>query len=1114
MTETLAETTDRPKRNRRRARLRRLLLVLMLFLAICISAGATLFFTAGYWLPRAIEWASPRAAHIQITVGSLDCFPLGRVIAENLAARNLDTSATAVAVSHLRVDYDSLSRLLEGRARATIIKGLVVNDAETVRLAETVRSLLRKPRVVVPLPPLEEILNRWMPELVQLDDARVVTEGRKDYGLRRLRARRFASRGRGLRLGLSLETRPLDSMLPLEINQPLQLDILAGFTSAGIHLVNVRSNLGSLLNMEAAEPARLQEGEAIALQVRDLRFDLDQWVRILDLPLAGALKFDLHIPEWRLGQARQPQAWTGGLGPDAYFSRARLRLQPLQWTEFLPGWTLARGRHDLDLDFAVTPDFKRAWFQTDTALRAERLDTPEGPVDDIAMTAKGNGSLEANRFQWSCAGEVVGPGAGQPEPERARLRIAGESRGEILLKRGDVDAQFAVKPQLERGKLSPFAMPVSGRLRYFPRQAHADSRFEFASEGQVAGGDLALSVSGGGAEQNRSSATLSIRDASLKRLEECARLIGAPLPVHLTGAFSCRASADQATSKPTTAAGVFSLTRLRPRGTDGADYLSRPVDAELAYALSKPVGPDAAWRIGKLELQADRNLRFETAGSVVKTGELLSVRLDPSFEVRSVARALELASATLSVRADGQVRTTGGVDWRQDPKTARIQFRGDAEASDLTVEAANRSWGFSGLSTTAPLTATWRQDMVRGTIAHPVATFELALPQTQVDIDRAFVADRKFRWLQIFLGARGRLLLNPEASPPAPQRLIVVECEQVSAELPDIIKAQGEGRGEWRRAEASATPRVSGEATFSAQIGDVAALADLIHLNIGDAKIQGAAALEAGRLQFGEGWTTCSGRLSAHCPAGQMPDFALAWKNLNAELDLTTRARQDMSSVTLRALGETKLDSLTAGGIVISDISAETSADGGQGRIDLRRCRLLDGTAEATCSLVLRRWPPSVQVSARGRELDLAAFTREFRPGDLRMEGKVDVAIEAGYDPRNGLRFEAKATRVGGVIQIDKATIRTLLVDWAEKSGAGIFLQDEEWTLNRRYGHVDMIPFDEVEATCRYADEHFLNRIVLKNRYFNIVIDSPIDLPVVTEFLKMKQEEMAEPSGS
>ncbi len=146
---------------------------------------------------------------------------------------------------------------------------------------------------------------------------------------------------------------------------------------------------------------------------------------------------------------------------------------------------------------------------------------------------------------------------------------------------------------------------------------------------------------------------------------------------------------------------------------------------------------------------------------------------------------------------------------------------------------------------------------------------------------------------------------------------------------------------------------------------------------------------------------------------------------------------------------------------------------------------------------------------------DLVVRIAEIVCEEMALDGEVNASWKGGRSPEGDLTFEAEVASVSDVVRVDKRTVRRMLAKLPALQtsipipGADRLLPNPLRTLERKYRDEEMVPFDTLRVTSRYAEGHVVNRVSMENKHFRIVLDVGVDWPVVLEFLKIRQEALA-----
>lgn len=265
-----------------------------------------------------------------------------------------------------------------------------------------------------------------------------------------------------------------------------------------------------------------------------------------------------------------------------------------------------------------------------------------------------------------------------------------------------------------------------------------------------------------------------------------------------------------------------------------------------------------------------------------------------------------------------------------------------------------------------------------------------------------------------------------------------------------------------------------------------------------------------GEVRFEDGSTMRRDGSGADSSSNRRAGGAVVWDSLSAKGDLAFSLPSDNSSPTLAFDGDFAAKDVVAGGVRIRRVEGTWRTDGTEAECRISRADLYEGRADAVAHAVLSPWPPRAEAAGRVENLDLAAFSKEFDPGGARMAGRISAEWKGRYAPKAGIDFESSVRSVGDEIETDKETVRKLLSSLPTAGGGWLTGGDPVKTLDRKFKDRKMVPFEVFEVASRYEGERIVNRLTLDNPYFRIVLDTKVDLPVVIEFLGLRQEAMSE----
>ena len=302
MTETPPESPSPepsdPEKSPPRSRLRRWLRRIFLGTLACFLLALSIVLTTGYWLPHLAKWAALKVFDVRVEIGELDLFPLGRTIVRDIRIGETGKD-DALTVGEEKVAYADLFSLLRGEIQSVSLDKIDVREAELYSLVEKVQAQAQAETLQTQE---GEEAPLWMPDLTRVRNVRLIRTDGQVYALRSVDVRSVGRTGNETLVEIALETGPIDSMLPLDIDSPLSLEARLEIGADAIRLLGFQINLGPLLKLKSDEKPRVLGPERIALGFEKVEVDPEEWGEVLDVPLEG-LDFKIRVPRVEFGMA-------------------------------------------------------------------------------------------------------------------------------------------------------------------------------------------------------------------------------------------------------------------------------------------------------------------------------------------------------------------------------------------------------------------------------------------------------------------------------------------------------------------------------------------------------------------------------------------------------------------------------------------------------------------------------------------------------------------------------------------------------------------------------------------------------------------------------------------
>ena len=681
-----------PGRRKRRV-LRFLVRSVVALLLLAIILGAALAATMRWWAPWAVARAAARKTHTRVEIGACEFWPAGQVTIRNLRVGLPGDSQDAIAIGTAKVTYKHFADLLRGSVGTVALDNLRIQETQVLRLAGKIREI-RGPGSEEEGGAVLQIhkhLFTKSPQGLELRNAAFVRPSGKAFTLRSFAARSATLAGGEVRLSLSLETSPLDTMLPLSVPDPLKAECGLALTSKTVRVISLRSNLGSLLEMQEAQTRQRLEFRGSTFDLKGTHGDPNAWFRALGVPLPGDCEADFRVDRLTIGTGAGAAPATTGLGAQALHTGAQIELDIPAWDDFAPGWSATGAVSRVEAQAAASQDLRTAWLKESEEWKVGSLETPVGRFEDIRANMKSEGNWKAGELQWQNAAELFAPKTTLCLPRKSALRFAGSATGTLLTSRPlSLAVRFDLDPRLEVENEKEIALPVKG-LFGFEGGAGVNLLTLFA-EGKAAGGSFNIQASGSpgrGLYPPQAEAEMDLSGVSFDEMERIRGLAGWKAGVSPSGEGSAfvglRLDGDGAAS----ARGTLRLDRFSLKRKGKPLFLKKPVDLTTMFMVSGPATPYGSFDVSWLSLEAPPYFSLDSRASVRLTTNTLAVRGEPAFEIHSLAALAELAGWTLPFDAAATAR--GKAEFVRDQDRRRAAFDGNAALQDLRADFPRRS---------------------------------------------------------------------------------------------------------------------------------------------------------------------------------------------------------------------------------------------------------------------------------------------------------------------------------------------------------------------------------------------------------------------------------------
>jgi hypothetical protein len=679
---------------RRKRRVPRFLVrsvVALLLLAIIL--GAALAATMRWWAPWAVARAAARKTHTRVEIGACEFWPAGQVTIRNLRVGLPGDSQDAIAIGTAKVTYKRFADLLRGSVGTVALDDLRIQETQVLRLAGKIREI-QAPGSEEEGGAVQQIhkhLFSKAPQGLEVRNAVFVRPSGKVFTLRSFAARSATLAGGVVRLSLSLETSPLDTMLPLSVPDPLKAECGLALTSKTVRVISLRSNLGSLLEMREAQTRQPLEFRGSTFDLKGTHADPNAWFRALGVPLPGECEADVRLDRLTIGTGPGTAPATTGLGPEALHSGGQIELDIPAWDDFAPGWSASGAVSRVEAQAAASQDLRTAWLKESEDWKVASLETPVGRFEDIRANMKSEGNWKAGELQWQNAAELFAAKTSLCLPRKSALRFGGSATG-TLLTSGPLSlaVRFDLDPRLEVENQKEIALPVKG---LFGLEGGAGvNLLTLFAEGKAAGGSFNIEASGSpgrGLYPPRAEAEMDLKGVSFDEMERIRGLAGWKTGVSPSGEGSAFVGVRLDGEGTASARGTLRLERFSLRRKGKPPFLKKPVDIAAMFTVSGPAAPYGFFDVSWLSLEAPPYFSLDSRGTASLSTNTLALRGEPAFEIRSLAALAALAGWTLPFDAAATAR--GKAEFARDQDRLRAAFDGNAALQDLRADFPRRS---------------------------------------------------------------------------------------------------------------------------------------------------------------------------------------------------------------------------------------------------------------------------------------------------------------------------------------------------------------------------------------------------------------------------------------
>lgn len=260
------------------------------------------------------------------------------------------------------------------------------------------------------------------------------------------------------------------------------------------------------------------------------------------------------------------------------------------------------------------------------------------------------------------------------------------------------------------------------------------------------------------------------------------------------------------------------------------------------------------------------------------------------------------------------------------------------------------------------------------------------------------------------------------------------------------------------------------------------------------AEAQGNAEI-TGTLEFGA--SGLRGALHGQCTAARLGHAAtgalLEGVDLNADLTIAD---------TLSGNGTLKLDALTIAGVLVSALETGLHAEGASLRTDTVRTRVFDGDLEAEVTVGLLEPGVPIRLVLRPRNVDLAVFTEQVKPPDVRMTGRASGEITLEFAGGVLRDFELDLEAPDGFSMNRDMVEWLLLTQYAQDLPMG---QSMEKILRDILGKDEQRAFQSAKLALGFVNGRIAGEAVLESKSLALTVDITADPKALSEALRARQ---------
>jgi hypothetical protein len=642
------------------------------------------------WAPGVAARVARHVAGLELGVGSVRVYPLGRLVLRNVELRVPGSEEAALELAEASVDYARVVDLLGGRATVVHLRGLRIYEAEALRMRDSARgrSSGDGPTPAKPdrtPPSVRDLLVRWAPRSVVLDDVALVRPNGRSYVLASLQLERGDLLDEEIRCRVQLETASLDSMIPRAPAHPFKLDVSIGVSSQSLRLLSWESGVGPLLRTRAGEMSRPLNPRSNVVEFEDTALDIDQALESLGLRPPGELRGSLELKRLQLGQEESDGAATGGLAPGAIVAQTDWRLDLPHWRGIAPNFGLGGAEAEWRVGFAGSPDFSAAWARHEGKWSLDRLQTPRGPHNDIRLGNDIQVWWRDEALEWKSAFSLAGPDASAQKPVHRRLGLEALFDGRATLDPFVLDSRFILSPRVESRDSPTFESELRGRLRHAPGRPYS---LDLATSGSLIGGEWALGVSATPEDPPwalPARAELTARNASIERGLAFLDILGLDMPLKVEGVASLLARAELPSSNSIELGGELAASGLRIFLKDAESLFKKPLPLDLKLRARGPLDPRQPIEILQADLAVDQLLRVQSSGVLHWRPDGFGVRSRQDWSLSGVHALRDYLPWEIPLVEDAALHLVGRTDYHTDFRKHALRFEGRVELDNARL---------------------------------------------------------------------------------------------------------------------------------------------------------------------------------------------------------------------------------------------------------------------------------------------------------------------------------------------------------------------------------------------------------------------------------------------